>query len=246
MNAVATPSKTRARARPAGPAAPAAAPFHAQAAWKSIAELLDAAYQTDETHERSGDSDRLLRIASEMASRAAEPDFFRELVAEDRLASEMAFHAFDIAALINAARLVPGDTESITRRGYIDAAAKLLQRLAGTTTVDAMIFTDVPRPAAREPKPLTRETSIQEGGALALRLVTQACWDVSYVASAALDRADELEQEHYAVMRCFCARILELNYLLMSYLTDDDVTLNDAHRTVYGKDAVLPEGELKP
>lgn len=244
MNAVATPPKTQARVQPAPQAAARA--FDAQAAWISIGEMLEAAYKTDEAHERSGESDRLLRIASDMAARAAAPGYFEELVAKDRIAEEMAFHAFDIAALINAARLVPGDDESTIRRGYIDAAARLLHRLARTESVDALIFTDVPRPPARDPKPITRDTTIDKAGELAHRLALQACWDLDGVAHAALDLADELDMPHYPVMRCLTARIVDMNSLLMSYLTDDHVTLQDAHQMVYGRNAQLPEGELKP
>lgn len=244
MNAVATPPKARNAAK--ATAAPAKT-FDAREAWKNIGKMLDAAYQTDETHERSGESDRLLRIASQLASNAAAPDFFEELVAEANIGDEMAHYAFDVAALINAARLVPGDKESTIRRGYIDAAARLLHHLAGAESVEAMIFTNVQRPAAPDPRPITSDTELPEGGKVAETMMARVTYDIAGMSEAVAGLAEEIDdQNHAALARCYGLRIGALNSVLMSYLSGDSITLLDAHQQLYGNGSFLPEGELKP
>lgn len=93
---------------------------------------LHAASRTDEPHDWSGDSDRLLRVASELAgiARIHTPD----LDDAQRL-------AFDIAALVKASKLVPGDCESTERCELINQAAVQLNWLtecdeAGSNCID--------------------------------------------------------------------------------------------------------------
>lgn len=125
MNAVATPT----RAKNAGASVKntlAASPLTARiamqiapadaikAAFSQVEVLLSQAYMTDEDHGGSGDSDRLLSIAHDVADRA-----WVHPPSDPRLSRA----AFDIAALIRAARLVPGDGESLQRKALIDQAA---------------------------------------------------------------------------------------------------------------------------
>ncbi|MBV7428089.1 MULTISPECIES: hypothetical protein [unclassified Acidovorax] len=109
-------------------------------AFGQIEALLCAAHMTEENHEWSGDSCRLLHIAHGLAAQASE----NPLAGHD-----LEEAAFNIAALIRAARLVPGDSESPERKVLVDQATVHLNWLtesdaAGQDCCDP----GVPRPAA--------------------------------------------------------------------------------------------------
>lgn len=101
-----------------------------------LADLLHEARQTDEAHQHSGDSNRLLRVAEWIASDAQNPEWDHPIRNT----------AFDIAALIRAARLVPGDEESVLRSALIQDAGDVLSQIAGTST-KSLITPDARRPA---------------------------------------------------------------------------------------------------
>lgn len=104
-------------------------------------QLADAA-ETEENHAHSGDSDRLLRMASAMAYRARN---------QNLSPTDAESVAFDIAALIKAARLVPGDTEHPNRTFLIDAAAVQLNYLTGVEEEgESCIAPDAPRPSLKK------------------------------------------------------------------------------------------------
>lgn len=107
----------------------------------NLASIFEMAAATDEPHEHSGESDRLLRIAADMAN------FFAEGKTLEGSAENF---AFDLAALVRAARLVPGDTESDERRALLERAGAILAEL---TEVDA---DKVIKPPADRP-PLHRD-----------------------------------------------------------------------------------------
>lgn len=122
---------------------PAAKEFTASAiklAFGQIEALLCAAHVTGESHEWSGDSCRLLRIAHGLAAQAH---------LDPPVGDKIDEVAFDIAGLIRAARLVPGDSESPERKVLVDQAAVHLNWL---TECDAAVQDccdpGVPRPAA--------------------------------------------------------------------------------------------------
>lgn len=156
MNAVATPtrkaaSKAAAKTQPAkcpaqGPAATendprgAFTPKAVKSAFYNVEDLLHQAYHTDEAHDWSGDSDRLLRVARDIAGKAAN---------HPPAGNDIEGIGFDIAGLIRAARLVPGDSESPERKALLDQAATHLNWLTecdqcGQDCCDP----GVPRPAA--------------------------------------------------------------------------------------------------
>lgn len=112
MSAVAT-KHCGASPRPESQAKPVDRITNAQHAFAEIGVALTAACGTDEPHGWSGDSDRLLRIAADIAEREAQR-IYEGQDAEHR--------AYDIAALIKAARLVPGDTESSSRAALLATA----------------------------------------------------------------------------------------------------------------------------
>lgn len=97
-----------------------------RALFTQAAAVLQEAAMTDEPHQHSGESDRLLRIASDVSLRAARSSASRDL--ENT--------AYDVAACINAARLVPGDAESAQRSALLAQAAQALARIADTPVDD--------------------------------------------------------------------------------------------------------------
>lgn len=104
-----------------------------RALFQQAAEALQQAAMTAEDHRHGGESDRLLRIASGVARSAAQADSSRDL-------QDM---AFDVAACINAARLVPGHAESAPRSGLLGQAAQALSQIS-ETPADHIVF-PVPR-----------------------------------------------------------------------------------------------------
>ncbi len=128
-----TPKKTPAKA------APAPWPSEDQALFAEVGAILNAASGTDEDHEFSGESDRLLSIAAKIAMEAAKGNLSNSTIQST---------GFDVAACINAARLVPDDSESVERTVHIDNAAQRLEIITGTAA-HRMIFTDVQRPTVR-------------------------------------------------------------------------------------------------
>lgn len=154
MNAVAEKPQLRAKpakAAPARKAAEASTPTHEEckALFQTVALCLQQASRTDEPHAFSGDSDRLLRIGAGIAQAASKAD-----TPEDQESD-----AYDVAACINAARLVPGDTESTPRSAFIATAAAALGRVTGDAP-ERIVFTDVKRPKkpGRNPvKPTEKE-----------------------------------------------------------------------------------------
>jgi hypothetical protein len=93
--------------------------------FSSLADLFDAAAHTDEAHAHSGDSDRLLNIAAHMARAAAKGNTLGTSSRED--------FAFDLAALVRGARLIPGDTESPERSAILSQAGLILKQIAGAS-----------------------------------------------------------------------------------------------------------------
>lgn len=103
----------------------------------NLASLFEMAAATDEPHEHSGESDRLLCIAADMAN------FFAEGKTVEADAENF---AYDLAALVRAARLVPGDTESEERRTLLERAGAILAELTGVDA-DTVIKPPADRPA---------------------------------------------------------------------------------------------------
>lgn len=147
MNAVAEKPQLRARpanAVPARKAAEAAAPTHekCKALFQTVALCLQQASQTNETHAFSGDSNRLLGIGASIAQAASKADTPENQESD----------AYDVAACINAARLVPGDTESTARTAFIATAAAALGQVTGDTP-ERIVFINLLRSSAPEAPP---------------------------------------------------------------------------------------------
>jgi hypothetical protein len=134
-----TSRKPAAKVCPTPPSHSELTPDAIKAAFGNVETLLNEAQWTDEQHDWSGDSERLIRIAHSLADEAS----IRPPTGADVVCT-----AFDIAALIRAARLVPGDSESPARKALIDQAAVTLNWLTGSNPArDNCCDPGVPRPA---------------------------------------------------------------------------------------------------
>ena len=170
------PAKVRVIREPAA-TEPSAKEYTASAiklAFGQIEALLCAAHATGESHEWSGDSCRLLRIAHGLAAQASKhPPAGNEI---DKV-------AFDIAGLIRAARLVPGDSESPERRVLVDQAAVHLNWLTECdATGQDCCDPGVPRPAAPNAPRATAPAHHAEPGYL--DLARQANYEIMKLAEA--------------------------------------------------------------
>lgn len=135
MSAAATATRRGAKAtRAAEPAPQPTAAFPAtrkqESAWlESLAMALHYAANTDEARSHSGESDRLLRVAHELADHlSAHPD-------EAGHCATVENRAYTIASMIKASLQVPGDTPSADRLAFIEQAWVPLIGLTGDPTV---------------------------------------------------------------------------------------------------------------
>lgn len=157
------------------------APDPIKVAFCIIQTLLDEASATNEQHAWSGDSDRLLRIAHNIADDAS---------IRTPNASDAESVAFNIAALIRAAKLVPGDSESEERRNLLDQAAVQLNWLTGCDTSGSnCIDPGAQRPmapaTASSEAPSPSERAVAATGASLLGQAIQAINDEDGAAYAA-------------------------------------------------------------
>lgn len=210
MSAVATPTRPKAASRSATPPKAGAdaevseyGPASIKAAFDIVEELLNHAHATDEPHDWSGDSDRLLRIAHQLADEATiRPPVGNEV---DRV-------AFDIAGLIRAARLVPGDSEGTERKALLDQAAVQLNWLtecdkSGTDCCDP----GVPRPATPNAVRLD-QTPCTSDEAECIELARQATYEIQKLAEAMQLVTDQLStEEDHPITHGLMARIIVLS-----------------------------------
>lgn len=168
MNAVLEKRPTKARAHKAL-LTPQPAPVVSEDAhlFEQAGNFLNAASGTDEAHGYRGESDRLLRIAASVAFDAAKGKPSNTTSADT---------AYDIAACINAARLVPGDAESAQRASLITCAAESLAAITGDM-VREMIFDDVPRPSAPRRVSTSSPTPAPAQAAAAHNQMPEALYD---------------------------------------------------------------------
>lgn len=120
--------------------------------------------------------------------------------------------AFDIAALIRAARLVPGDSEGTQRKALLDQAAVQLNWLtecdkAGQDCCDP----GVPRPAAPNAERLDRTPGISDE-AECIELARQATYEIQKLAAAMQLVAEQLSnEEDHPIAHGLMARIIVLS-----------------------------------
>lgn len=213
---VATPATTPSKPVAAAPVENEGyTPAKLKKAFGMLADTLRQAAHTDEPHALSGDSDRLLNIAADLA-RAAH-DNVPEATEAERL-------GYNIAALVIASRTVPGDTYSLERQAYVAQAKPVLAWIteAGDVLRDG---------AAPNTRPLV--LAGEEG----LDVVLRCVWDIDPLADLVITLAGQMPIDNGpqpAIVRALGVRVKELNSVVMSYVGGDDlVTLHDARYVVY-------------
>lgn len=183
--------------------------------FSGLADALREASLTDEPHSYSGDSDRLLRIAADLASAAT----------DEALEGEEAQHrAFDIAAVVHAAQLVPADTCGQERTALLERAGGILNILADTS--DALQWGG---------SAVRATTQLNASGIHGLSLAQRCTWDIEPLCRHLMELSWNLpvDDGEPGLVRAVAVRINALNSVLMSYLGDDSVTLGEAHSKVY-------------
>ena len=216
MNAVATPARTKnssasgkkaqAQNPPANRTATHNYPVDSiKAAFGQVEVLLSEAYMTDEGHDWSGNSDRLLSIAQGLADKAE---------IDPPQGTRIAQVAFDIAALICAARLVPGDKEGPRRKALIDQAAVHLNWLTECDTSGSdCCDPGVPRPAPPNATPPSQPTSTSEE-AECLELARQANYEIQRLAETMQVLAEHFGNEEHPIANGIAARTIVLSEIV--------------------------------
>jgi hypothetical protein len=88
--------------------------------------------------------------------------------------------------------------------------------------------------------PITWDSTMGTDSPQASRLAHECTCDAEQLCdemlrhAAVLHRGSSDEANCASVLRMYALRLKELNSLLMSYLSDDSVTLRDAHHVVHG------------
>lgn len=170
-----------------------------RALFQQAAEALQQAAMTAEDHRHGGESDRLLRIASGVARSAAQADPSRDL-------RDLQDMAFDVAACINAARLVPGHAESAPRSGLLGQAAQALSQIS-ETPADHIVF---PRATLAR---LQAQSVADPVPAQWRDLARQANYEAQQLAQALMQMGHRQDTETHVVAHGMAARIAEIVFV---------------------------------
>lgn len=171
-----------------------------RALFQQAAEALQQAAMTAEDHRHGGESDRLLRIASGVARSAAQADSSRDL-------RDLQDIAFDVAACINAARLVPGHAESAPRSGLLGQAAQALSQIS-ETPADHIVF---PRTTLAR---LQAQSVADPAPAQWRDLARQANYEAQQLAQALMQMGHRQDTETHVVAHGMAARIAQLTEIV--------------------------------
>lgn len=171
-----------------------------RALFQQAAEALQQAAMTAEDHRHGGESDRLLRIASGVARSAAQADSSRDL-------RDLQDIAFDVAACINAARLVPGHAESAPRSGLLGQAAQALSQIS-ETPADHIVF---PRTTLAR---LQAQSVADPVPAQWRDLARQANYEAQQLAQALMQMGHRQDMETHVVAHGMAARIAQLTEIV--------------------------------
>ncbi|CAN7504862.1 hypothetical protein LJR074_003507 [Acidovorax sp. LjRoot74] len=170
-----------------------------QVAFGQIEYLLNHAQGTEEDHSWSGDSERLIRIAHGLADEAAlRPPKGVEI---DQV-------AYDIAALIRASRLVPGDTESKERTAILTQVEQHLRSI--TECLEDCCDPGAPRP------PAPGEAAEESAQKAEMRECARtACYEIQCLAEAMQTVAEKFgSSEDQPVAHGIMARIIVLSEIV--------------------------------
>jgi hypothetical protein len=197
----------------------------------------------NEDHDAVG---RCLNVASDVLSKAlgmlaAGLDFKR--------CNELSGIIFDVEALLlGVIALEPGTTfAEVAHEANI--ALEMVQRVIdhpdsfwsacavsmGSQTPDAA------RSGVSSAPTLTWDTELPEGGDVALDFMRVCTWEIDTLTGGLVDVSErmrcatEMTPEFPNLVRSFAVRVAQLDSLLMSYLTNDSITLNEARQVLYGR-----------
>lgn len=123
MSAVANPKARQTSTKAATPI------DEARSLFAELGALLHMAAGTDEEPDGSRYSDRLLRIAADLAGAAGEESWIGRTIAGDGEQPWVDHKAFDIAALVSAAMNVPGDPCSDERSALLSRIKAIVEQL---------------------------------------------------------------------------------------------------------------------
>ncbi|WP_448677994.1 hypothetical protein [Delftia acidovorans] len=171
-----------------------------RALFQQAAEALQQAAMTAEDHRHGGESDRLLRIASGVARSAAQADSSRDQ-------QDLQDIAFDVAACINAARLVPGHAESAPRSGLLGQAAQALSQIS-ETPADHIVS---PRATLAR---LQAQSVADPVPAQWRDLARQANYEAQQLAQALMQMGHRQDTETHVVAHGMAARIAQLTEIV--------------------------------
>ncbi|APW37123.1 hypothetical protein RD110_07885 [Rhodoferax koreense] len=254
MNATITP--TRAKAKPAvveQPAAPALPWWLGPTtqARDALSTLLNEAYHLDLPDEDS-DSNYALRLLGMAAAVVDDEMLPAEMLNAEDPQNTVAEASFNCIALLRATLVHPDGSFDIRRRTWVQHALSILNVMTSmhmsgakgqdyVPTLERAVQTAPPELASvQPPQAITRDTELVQSGDIALSIVSHATWDIEPLSDALLDVAGELGGVEAGLVRCYALRIKHLNSIVMSYLTDDSITVDESHQAVFGRP--FPEG----
>lgn len=183
------------------------------ALFQQAAEALQQAAMTAESHRHGGESDRLLRIASDVARSAARAGASQDLQSM----------AFDVAACINAARRVTGDAEPDPRSRLLAEAAQALSRIS-EKPVDEIVW-PLATLADRAVDPLHSQWR---------ELARQANYEAHQLARALMQQVELQDTERHIVAHGLAARISQLTEIVFVA-----AALHGEHRDGWGSQTLL-------
>lgn len=98
-------------------------------------------------------------------------------------------------------------------------------------------------PASISPPAINGEAELHEGGSFAERIALQATYQIDVCCDVLLDSAKSICEDtlqNAQRVRAMAVRVKQLNSVLISYLSQDSITVKDAYHVVYGE--YLKEG----
>ncbi len=226
----------------------------------AVSLLLNQACRLD-LFEEDSDSNYALRLLG-MAAVVVDDDMLPAAVlnAEDPQ-NTVADACFNCIALLRATLVHPDGSFDIRRRTWVLQALSILDVLTdlhmnGAQGPDYVLTlrNTIAHRLAQEPAPVAQsapqnlapasapstgivsaDTELVDGGNTALGIVSHATWDIEPLSDALVDLAGEMGGSEAGLVRCYALRIKHLNSIVMSYLTEDSITIDDANREVFGQ-----------
>jgi hypothetical protein len=145
-------------------------------------------------------------------------------------------HAYNAEALLHAARDVWDASQDgkALLKGPIAEVRKLIEVMEADPSWEPEMRAKYVTPAHM--RQVTRATYLPQGGEVATGLMCECTYEIESHATELLRLSEELGDTHAQnVMRALLLRTKAMNSLLMSYLSDDTVTVGDADKIINGR-----------